>query len=216
LQVLRHFPHLTDLQISAPLITDETLVHIQRIKTLRELHLNGTQVTGSGLKRLRGIPLQMLVLCGPTVTDDTTEALEVFPDLRKLIIGNTSSVTDVGLANLKYVPRLEKLFIAKCPVSDAGVSTLQQLVHLHELDLEDLAITDRGVAPLAALPRLRYLIVTGTQVSEAGLLAFRKTRTLENLCISRQQDSEMVKRVSSSLPGCHVSESGGFRCMQGW
>jgi len=215
LQVLRHFPHLTDLQITAPLITDEALIHIQGIKTLRELDLNGTQVTGRGLKRLGGIPLEMLVLSGPAVTDETTEALAVFPDLRKLIVGK-SAVTDAGLANLKHVPRLEKLYLSESPISDAGISTLTQLVHLHELDLYDLAITDSGVTPLTALPRLRELYLIDTQVTEAGLLAFRNTPTLELLSISRQEDGETVKRVSSFLPGCKVYEYGGFRCMQGW
>ena len=215
LQVLRHLPHLTVLEISAPLITDEALIHIQRKRKLRELTLYETEVTGRGLKGLRGIPLEKLVLAGPTITDETLEGLEVFPDLRKLIIAETA-VTDVGLAHLKHVPRLEKLFIAKCPVSDSGMSTLQQLMHLHELDLEDLAITDRGIAPLAALPRLRNLSVAGTQATEAGLLAFRNTPALEYLDIGRQPDSETVKRVSGFLPGCRVYDLGGARCMQGW
>jgi hypothetical protein len=215
LQVLRQFPRLRSLEIAAPLITDEAVIHIQGIKTLRELSLVETQVTGRGLKRLRGIPLEKLVLAGANITDETTEALEVFPDLRKLMIAGTS-VTDAGLTNLKHVPRLQKLFISDSPVSDSGVCTLQQLIHLYELDLEGLAITDLGITPLAALPRLRYLSLANTRVTEAGLLTFRNTRTLEFLDIGRQRDSETVKRVSSFLPGCRVYGSGGFRCMQGW
>ena len=210
LQVLRHFPRLTRLEISAPLITDEALVHIERMRTLRELHLNGTQVTGRGLKRLRGIPLQMLVLYGPAITDEATEALAAFPDLRRLIIANTA-VTDVGLANL-----LEKLFITECPVSDAGLSTLQQLIHLHELDLEDLAITDLGIAPLAC-PAAPAISERRRHSGHGGrAIGISRYPRIESLDIGRQQDSGILLRVSSSLPGCHVWEGGGFRCMQGW
>jgi hypothetical protein len=37
LAVLIHLPRLKDLQIAAPLITDEALVHVEGIKSLREL-----------------------------------------------------------------------------------------------------------------------------------------------------------------------------------
>jgi len=216
LAVLKHFPGLEELELYAPLITDQAIDHLRGIKSLRELSLYQTQVTGRGLKGLSGIPLEKLVLCGPDVTDETMEALAAFPGLRKMIISETS-VTDVGLANLKYVPHLEKLIIADSPVGNAGMNELAKLTELYELDVEGLAITDEGIMPLAALPRLRYLNVAHTEVTEAGLFAFRNTKSLECFYIGPQPSPETDANLSSLLPGCSVYDTGSAgRCMQGW
>src|SRR5262245_21438101 len=37
LAILKHLPRLRDLQIAAPLVTDEAMVHLEGIKSLREL-----------------------------------------------------------------------------------------------------------------------------------------------------------------------------------
>lgn len=172
LAILKHLPRLKDLQIAAPLVTDEALVHVEGSKSLRELTLYETQVTSRGLRRLAGIPLEKLVLAGPAITDETLEALETFPTLRRLMISE-SSVTDVGLTYLEHVPNLEKLFLSDSPIGDSGTTHLTKLTRLQELDLMGLAITDDGIRPLAALGRLRFLNVAQTPVTEAGLLAFR-------------------------------------------
>jgi hypothetical protein len=215
LAVLKHFPRLKVLEIAAPLITDEAMAHVEGIKSLRELALYETQVTGRGLRRLSGIPLEKLVLGGPDVTDATLEALDAFPSLRKLMI-TESSVTDVGLAHLRHLPNLEKLFLADSPIWDAGMIHLAKLTRLEELDLMGLAVSDDGIAPLAALPRLQYLDVSRTPVTEAGLLAFRDAPTLKYLCVGPQSSPQVLTTLTSSLPGCQVFDGGGFRCLQGW
>lgn len=215
LALLKHLPRLKELQLAAPLITDDAMVHIEGIKSLRGLELFNTKVTSRGLRRLSGISLENLVLAGPDVTDETVEALETFPALRKLMI-TESSVTDVGLTHLRHVPNLEKLFLADCPIGDAGISHLTKLTHLQELNLIDLAITDKGISPLAALPRLQYLDVAQTHATASGLLAFSKTRTLNYLNIGTQSTPDTIKNLSAALPGCKVYDSSGFRCMSGW
>ena len=216
LAVLKDFPRLKVLELSAPLITDKAIDHIRGIKSLRELTLYQTQVTDRGLKRLSGIPLEKLVLAGPEVTNETLEALAAFPSLRRLLIAETA-VTDAGLVNLKHVPRLEKLIIAGSPVSDAGMVEVAKLTQLHELDVEGLPITDEGITALAGLPRLQHLNVAHTEVTEAGQFAFRNTRTLECFYIGPQPSPETDANLSSMLPGCSVYDHGfSGRCMQGW
>lgn len=215
LAVLKHLPRLKDLQISAPLITDKAMIHIEGIKSLRELTLYQTQVTGRGLRRLSGIPLEKLVVAGPDVTDETLKALDAFPALRKLMISE-SSITDAGLAELEHVPNLEKLILNDSPICDSGMHYLAKLARLHEADLKGLAITDDGIVQLAELKRLKYLDVSQTHVTEKGLLAFRNTRTLKYLCIGAQLTSDALIPLTTALPDCQVYEGGGSRCLQGW
>jgi hypothetical protein len=215
LAILKHLPRLKDLQISAPLISDEAMVHVEGIDSLRELTLYQTRVTSRGLRRLGGIRLEKLVLAGPAVTDETLEVLEAFPALRKLMISE-SSVTDVGLAELEHVPNLEKLILNESPIGDSGMNHLTKLTRLYELELRGLATTDGGIIPLAALERLRFLNVAQTHVTEAGLLAFRNCRTLKYLYIGEQSSSAALQTLTSALPNCQVMDSSGIRCSQGW
>jgi hypothetical protein len=215
LAILQHFPRLKVLEVSAPLVTDEALVHVEGIKSLRELTLCETQVTNRGLRCLRGIPLEKLVLAGPHVTDETLEALEIFPTLRKLMVLE-SSVTDVGLAHLEHVPNLEKIYLSDSPICGAGMVHLAKLTRLHELDLMGLAISDAGIVSLAALPKLQHLDVSRTPVTEVGLLALRDVRTLKYLSVGPQASSHTLNTLSTALPGCEVFEGSGFRCLQGW
>jgi hypothetical protein len=215
LAILKHFSRLRDLQIAASLVTDDAMIHLQELKSLRELTLYRTHVTGYGLRRLSGNPLEKLVLAGPEISDETLEALECFPDLRKLMIFD-SSVTDAGLAHFTHVPNLQKLLLTDSPVCDSGMVHLAKLTQLYELDLTGLVLTDDGISRLASLPRLQYLYVADTSITEAGLLSFRNTRTLKFLCVGRQPQADILNTLTAALPGCQVSDAGAYRCMQGW
>jgi Leucine-rich repeat (LRR) protein len=69
------------------------------------------------------------------------------PKLNQLFLGE--------LAGLK---KLEKLSLAKSPVSDVGVRQLAQLAHLKELDLTETNVTAAGVRELQkSLPACRIL-----------------------------------------------------------
>jgi hypothetical protein len=215
LAVLKHFPRLKILEIAAPLITDEGMAHVQRIKSLRELQLYETKVTSRGLWHLRGIPMKRLVLAGRGVSDETLGALEEFPALQRLMITETS-VTNAGMEHLKHVPLLEKLFLADSPIGDSAMSRVAKLMHLREVTFIELPITDDGISRLAGLERLEYLEVVQTQVTDKGLLAFRETPTLKYLGVGPRPTSDTLKSLTSALHGCQVFDSGGIRCLQGW
>ncbi len=87
--------------------TDEVLMHVGRLKHLKQLHRPGFAVTNAGLVHLgRLSELQLLSL------DDTL-------------------VTDAGLAHLKGLAGLKWLKVTRTRVTDAGVAELQKsLPHL--------------------------------------------------------------------------------------
>ena len=215
LAVLKHFPRLRVVEFSAPLLTDVAMTHLGEIDSLRELTLYETQVTGQGLRRLRGISLEMLVLGGPAVTDEMLKALDAFPLLRKLMI-TESSVTDKGLENLAHVPRLEKLYLSRSPLGDASMNHLSNLTRLQELDLIGLAISDDGIAPLAALTRLRSLTVVNTSVTAAGLTKLHGAPALKSLGFGPLPAPDTLMTLETALPGCQVSDASGYRCLSGW
>lgn len=110
-------------------ISDAGLAHLEGLKTLRALYLNGTAVHGPGLERLTS--LQRLEL-------------------------NGTPVDDAGLRHLATLRQLECLYLNGTSISDAGLKTLHSLANLKELHLEQTRVTPEGVARVrSALPACR-------------------------------------------------------------
>jgi Leucine-rich repeat (LRR) protein len=83
-------------------ITDADLVHLEGLKQLQILGLNGTQVTDSGLVHLEGLT-----------------------QLQSLGLGDTQ-ITDSGLVHLQSLAHLTYLYIVKTQVTDVGVQELEK------------------------------------------------------------------------------------------
>ena len=105
---LRNFDRLEALYLGGPVMTDDRLVHLERLASLRELRVD--TIGDGGLARigsLRG--LQRLYLFGPKVTDNGLAHLRGLPSLELLWLSNTR-VTRVGMFNLRMA--LPKLMIS--------------------------------------------------------------------------------------------------------
>lgn len=64
---------------------------------------------------------------------------------------------DADLANLQYLPKLEKLYLARTLISDKGLVHLRQLYQLRRLSLWGTNISDDGLRHLARLRSLELL-----------------------------------------------------------
>jgi hypothetical protein len=63
-------------------------------------------------------------------------------------------VSDAGLARLRALPRLEKLYLSGLGLTDAALPDLKGLTRLRELDLTGTRVSGKGAAELRqALPR---------------------------------------------------------------
>jgi hypothetical protein len=137
LACLTSLPALESLTIFSPRVTDDGLLYVGQIKTLRYLHLYHVfapmPVTDAGLEHLMGLK-----------------------ELRSLRLG-IDKITDRGLACLSGLERLEALEIgSRSAITDTGLQTVSRLSQLKELSLPSLSVTKKGVAELRRkMPALR-------------------------------------------------------------
>jgi serine/threonine protein kinase len=137
-------------------IGDAELARLARLTELESLGLDGTRVTDAGLTQLRGLrSLRELLLANTGVTDATLAHLEAFPTLVRLDLFG-ARITDDGLQHLQALPQLKRLGLQQTDITDAGLERLAALTHLKELNLKQTQATAQGVAALsAALPECR-------------------------------------------------------------
>ena len=82
-------------------VTDDEVVHLERLTNLKRLSLNGAQVTDAGLVHLEGLPnLEVLGLAYTQVTDAGLEHLKGLSNLKRLYLNGTK-VTDEGVEKLQ-------------------------------------------------------------------------------------------------------------------
>ena len=112
------FPNLTDLTLGGR-ITDQGLVHLSRLTLLENLSLSGTDVEGSGLAYLSGLPskLSKVIIDSNKLTDEGMVELSRLPTLRWLKIWDEKSITENGLDSLSRSPMLEELLLRNTVVS---------------------------------------------------------------------------------------------------
>ncbi len=99
---LAELDSLVWLDVDGVPLTNESLVHISRLKHLERLRLDETQITDAGLIHLTRLPkLHTLNIC-------------------------YDKITDAGLVHLAKLPNLQELYIQKTQVTPAGTAKLQQ------------------------------------------------------------------------------------------
>ena len=138
-------------------VTDAGLVHLKGMTNLEELWLP-TQVTAAGLVHLRGLTsLQTLILGETKVTDAGLVHLKRM-NLKMLDIP-TEAKTDIGLKHYlaaKQPPT--QLFLFGWQITDAGLAHIKGMTSLRKLYLTDTKVTDAGIAELQkTLPNCRII-----------------------------------------------------------
>jgi hypothetical protein len=96
------------------------------MRGLRTIDLcGGKRVTDAGIRHLKEIPLQCLMLRETAVTDSALDELSKQTHLKVLAISGTL-VTDAGLGHLARLPELRELYIARAHVTDVGIADLKK------------------------------------------------------------------------------------------
>jgi hypothetical protein len=96
-----------------------------------------------------------------------------------------SELVDDDLARLRTLRSLDALEIAGGAITDAGVAHLRSLVGLVRLYLHDIPLSDDGLAPLDGLTNLEALALQGTRITSAGLAHLKPLKQLEALNLAR-------------------------------
>jgi Leucine-rich repeat (LRR) protein len=156
-------PELETLVLSRPVQTyipfdDAVVKAIQPLPKLKDIRFRQTRVAGA--------------------------ALASFP-LKNLDLNYDRTFNDAGMASLKGMTGLTRLYLRGTSITSAGLKNLADLTNLTELDLADTGITDAGLSALAGLTKLRRLNLQASSVTDAGLDAVRGMTDLEELSLYR-------------------------------
>lgn len=131
--------------------TDAALKHVTRLPHLKELWLEQTSVTDSGLQNI-----------------STMTQLKTLGLICEYKPGEPATITDCGLKHLKRLTNLRKLWLRDSDVTDCGLVHLRCLTKLEDLSLFGTEISDAGLNHLRGLKNLTYLDVAETQWETKG------------------------------------------------
>ena len=110
---------------------------------------------------------------GMRITDLGLAKLSKLEKLQQLDLSG-SAITPNGLKTLASLRDLRRLSLWNVKsIDDSAAPYLEALGNLTSLDLSNTAIGDQTLARLAKLPGLRRLYVSETKVTQEGLEAFR-------------------------------------------
>jgi Leucine-rich repeat (LRR) protein len=151
---------------------DEVAGHVARLPGLDFLDLDCSDLSDSGLARLRGLDLHKLDLYRTKVTDNGVQQLRALTNIKELDLSSTS-VGDAGMSEVATLPKLERLVVGDTNVTDLGVGSIVKLPALKVLDLSGSRISDKGAALLASKAGLEKVNLEGTRVSPAAIRVLR-------------------------------------------
>jgi Leucine-rich repeat (LRR) protein len=182
-----NLPGLKEMTLGTGL-TDEGIVKLKDMRSLRALTIGPSQITGKGISTLAEIPsLQALTLHQAKLdSEDDWSALGKLSALQRLSLRHTQSkVTDEFVSHLAGLRSLRDLSIdaiiikdhkaiSSLDVTDKGLGYLSKLKSLERLSLHGAKITDDGLQQLGNLNSLKWMDLQGCNVTEEGLLRLRK------------------------------------------
>jgi internalin A len=167
------------------------------------VNLATSWVTDSDLPKLAAEPaLTRLDLSMTRITDRGLLGLKPLSNLTDVNLYYAETITDQGLAVLKYWKRLKRLNLRGTKLTDSTLQILNGLTTLEFLDIGFAQVTDSGLSQLTALANLKEFAVGGNKLTDAGLQTLRLMPSLTSLDLSGAQ------RTDSGLWSVSLTESG--------
>jgi Leucine-rich repeat (LRR) protein len=114
------------LQLSGNPLTDSALEHLSSLKDLEMLHLDKTNIRGTGFKYLQSLPrLRNIYLEGTPITDDAMRELGKIQSLEALTLNGTE-ISDAGIMHLTGLYRLFSLGLSNTKTTEAGRNAFRE------------------------------------------------------------------------------------------
>jgi len=202
-------------------ITDEGLVFLKNLDSLKELWLVKTQITDAGLAHLSNLRmLEILFLSRTKLKGEGLAFLKEVPALKHLSLEQTNfdhiglancrkwsdtleglwledtNISDADLAHLTDFKALKTLKLSNTSITDAGLVHIKKLNSLENLSLDSTFITDDGLMSLKDLPNLRKIRVKRTRVTNAGLENFKQISASKSVIVEWELSQIMSKSPS--------------------
>lgn len=138
------------------------------------------------------------------LTDKTLAVVGTFAGLRDLSLFKPA-ITGAGLAHLKDLKELRKLYLVDARIYDSSLAPLKGLENLEELDLSGTGITNAAGATLKDLAGLKFLAVTKTKFGDAGAAQLKELKNLQKLeVVNTDLSVKAAMALEAAVPGIRI------------
>jgi eukaryotic-like serine/threonine-protein kinase len=203
---ITHLP-LTALDLSRTGVTDVGVKRISSISTLRELHLEGLNMTDSGLSALINLRQLSDLYIGSNsgLSDRSWLTLSKMRSLSVLDLSGNKKMSEDGLAQIRSLPLLKKLILRYMNITDKSIDLIRHCSHLTSLDVSGTQIGDAFVAGLDPL-QLDHLYLVSVHISDKALRNLPNQKHLDTLMLrgSRQVITDEGMQLMPKLPALKV------------
>jgi serine/threonine protein kinase len=200
---------LDTLSLLETSITDEGVLLLRKLPSLKTLDLFGTDVTGRSLKYLHEFApnLTTLYLNYTKVMDGGFKHLKMLPELRTVLVGDNNYLSDTAIEILLTM-KIERLNIYSNLITGEGLQVLDPDSHIRELGLGSNAITDQTLKHLIPV-KLEKLSLHGTKITDRAIDSLKQIKTLKSLSLKGTGvTAEGIKTLREALPKCDVQWDG--------
>ncbi|MBU1076757.1 MAG: hypothetical protein KKH98_05650 [Spirochaetes bacterium] len=187
IRYLGKLKHLRILMLQNTNITDRGLTYLKDLTNLEELNLSKNRISGSGLVSLHAMKnLEILDLSETNVTDEGMKNLFALVSLKKLDLYDTN-VTTRGLISLKKLANLNMIRIdhEKINVTEILRAGGAHLFSREEsLDMREQGATDDDLKYLKGFKRTGDLYLSKNRITGSGLNHLKDMTFLRSLYLS--------------------------------
>jgi hypothetical protein len=182
-------------------VTDDVIRRCIKVAHLKMVSLEDCKgITDAGIEGLgRHTGIEEVWLGGTRVTDIGLAQLASLKKIEKLSLSGCEHITGAGLRHLQGLNKLKFLGLSRCVhVTDVGLRHLKGLTALSHLWLDGCDLSDAGLAELQGLSDLRTLTLTGRHISDEGLAHLSRLTKLQDL---RLFDADVTDKGLAHLSG---------------
>lgn len=208
---LKNFPKLASLNLRFNSdITDEAIVHLQELKKLAHLSLEGTGITEAGLARLRAALPDCEILPKPTTGLTTTPEYKRFVEWIKSRGGSvTPEFPPNGELPQQVHVHIDGTF--KKVINDADLENFKDLPGVSEINIRAQSITSNGMVRLGQLMQNKPLSSIHLLDMHLGLDWLREPGGLSEVTWAKFQNVDATNDQLAYLANLPKLETIGLR-----
>ncbi len=166
------------------------------LENIESLKINSKELTGSGLKYLKGLKITRLELKDTNITSDNLKYLADLKNLSELIL-HSPHLDDEALEAISYIKNLTHLSLDAGTFSDKGFANLAKLEKLSAITLINLKFTDKDLKPLSRIKSLTTVrIIDCTNVSPDIGVTIAELHKLETVFINHPLSNASYKALA--------------------
>ncbi|KAG3006877.1 hypothetical protein PC119_g14806 [Phytophthora cactorum] len=180
-QFISRLKHLERLEVAETALSDSGLLEIcNGARNLKALNISNTEISDNGTSGLAKLTeLRILRLDTSGITNRALANLSFLPQLERL-----DFITDNGLMHLIPLHKLQELTICGGNIGDRGVGLISKLTSLTSLNLsQNRNIRTKSLFYLRSLTGLRCLNLSNTGISALSLRHLSPLKELQSLSV---------------------------------